>query len=43
MAYVDGYLIPVPKKNLAAYRKLAKAGSKVWIRPWRIGVSGVRR
>lgn len=31
MAYVDGFLIPVPKKNLAAYRKMAKLGSKVWI------------
>jgi len=28
--YVDGYLLPVPKKNLAAYRKLAKVGAKVW-------------
>ena len=29
-AYVDGFLLPVPKKNLEAYRKLAKLGSKVW-------------
>ncbi len=27
MAYVDGFVLPVPKKNLAAYRKMAtKAG-----------------
>ena len=30
MAYVDGYVLPVPKKNLAAYRKMAKLGAKVW-------------
>ncbi len=28
--YVDGFVIPVPKKNLAAYKKLAKLGAKVW-------------
>ena len=28
--YVDGYLLPVPKKNLAAYRKMAKVGAAVW-------------
>ena len=28
--YVDGYVVPVPKKNVAAYRKLAVLGSKVW-------------
>jgi uncharacterized protein YbaA (DUF1428 family) len=28
--YVDGFLIPVPKKKLAAYKKLAKLGAKVW-------------
>jgi uncharacterized protein YbaA (DUF1428 family) len=30
MAYVDGYVLPVPKKNLAAYMKMAKAASKVF-------------
>ena len=30
MAYVDGYVIPVPKKNLAAYMKMAKAASKIF-------------
>ena len=30
MAYVDGFLLPIPKKNLAAYRRMAKLGSKVW-------------
>ncbi len=28
--YVDGFVIPVPKKNVAAYRKIAKAAGKVW-------------
>lgn len=30
MAYVDGYLLPIPKKNLAAYKKMALMGAKVW-------------
>jgi uncharacterized protein YbaA (DUF1428 family) len=28
--YVDGFVIPLPKKNLAAYRRLAEQASKVW-------------
>jgi uncharacterized protein YbaA (DUF1428 family) len=31
MPYVDGFLLPVPKKNLAAYQKMAKAAGKVWM------------
>ncbi|MCC6574704.1 MAG: DUF1428 domain-containing protein [Planctomycetes bacterium] len=31
MAYVDGFLLPVPKKNLKAYAKMAKVGAKVWL------------
>ncbi len=30
MAYVDGFVLPVPKKNLDAYRKLAEIASTVW-------------
>jgi len=30
--YVDGFVFPVPKKNLAAYRKMASAGGKVWMK-----------
>lgn len=30
MRYVDGYVLPVAKKNLAAYRRLARASGKVW-------------
>lgn len=28
--YVDGFLIPVPKKNLAAYRRIATKAGKIW-------------
>ena len=29
--YVDGFVLPVPKKNRAAYVKMAKLGRKVWL------------
>jgi uncharacterized protein YbaA (DUF1428 family) len=29
MKYVDGFVVPVPKKNLAAYRAMAQKMSKV--------------
>jgi len=32
MTYVDGYVIPVPKKKLAAYKKMAQLGKKVWMK-----------
>lgn len=28
--YVDGFVVPVPKKHLGAYRKLARLAAKVW-------------
>ncbi|MEA2701336.1 MAG: hypothetical protein QOE22_45 [Candidatus Parcubacteria bacterium] len=28
--YVDGYVVAIPKKNLAAYRKMAQMGAKLW-------------
>lgn len=31
MAYVDGFVIPIPEKNVPAYRKIARKASKVWI------------
>jgi uncharacterized protein YbaA (DUF1428 family) len=31
MAYVDGFVIPVPKKKFAAYKKMARLGAKVWM------------
>jgi uncharacterized protein YbaA (DUF1428 family) len=30
MSYVDGFLLPVPKKNLEAYRRIARKAGKVW-------------
>ena len=30
MSYVDGYVLPVPTKHLAAYRRIATAAGKVW-------------
>lgn len=30
MGYVDGFVLPVPKKKLAAYRRMAKKASTVW-------------
>src|SRR5437762_2318608 len=30
MAYVDGFIVAVPRKNIAAYRKLAITCGKVW-------------
>lgn len=28
--YVDGFVLPVPKKNVAAYRRMATKAGKVW-------------
>ncbi len=28
--YVDGFIIPVPKKNLKAYLRMAKTSAKAW-------------
>jgi uncharacterized protein YbaA (DUF1428 family) len=30
MAYVDGFVVPVPKKKLQAYRSMARKAGKVW-------------
>ena len=30
MRYVDGFVLPVPKKNLQAYRRIAQKAGKVW-------------
>jgi uncharacterized protein YbaA (DUF1428 family) len=30
MRYVDGFVLPVPKKNVAAYRRMAQKAGKVW-------------
>ena len=28
--YVDGYVVPVPKKKMEAYRRMAQTAGKVW-------------
>jgi len=28
--YIDGFVLPVPKKNLPAYRRMAQKASKIW-------------
>jgi uncharacterized protein YbaA (DUF1428 family) len=30
MQYVDGFVVPVPKQNLQAYRRMARKAGKVW-------------
>jgi uncharacterized protein YbaA (DUF1428 family) len=30
MSYVDGYVLPVPKKNLQVYRRMAQKAGKIW-------------
>jgi len=30
MNYVDGYVLPVPKKNLSVYRQVAQKAGKIW-------------
>ena len=29
--YVDGFVIPIPKRNVEAYRRLAQRAGKVWL------------
>jgi uncharacterized protein YbaA (DUF1428 family) len=28
--YVDGFVLPVPKRNLDAYRRMARKAGKIW-------------
>jgi uncharacterized protein YbaA (DUF1428 family) len=28
--YVDGFILPVPKRNLNAYRRMARKAGKIW-------------
>jgi len=30
MRYVDGFVLPVPKKNLESYRRMAQKAGKMW-------------
>jgi len=29
-AYVDGFVLPIPRKNAAAYRRIASRAGKIW-------------
>ena len=31
MRYVDGFVIPIPKKNVKAYTKIAQKAGKIWM------------
>jgi uncharacterized protein YbaA (DUF1428 family) len=37
MAYVDGFIVPVPKKKIAAYKKLSRMAGKIWMEYGAIG------
>jgi len=30
--YVDGFIIPIPRKNIRAYKKMAQWGCRVWMK-----------
>lgn len=30
MKYVDGFVLPIPKKNVQAYRRIAQKAGKIW-------------
>lgn len=30
MRYVDGFVLPIPKKNVPAYRRMARKAGKIW-------------
>lgn len=30
MRYVDGYVVPIPKKKLQAYRRMAQKAGRIW-------------
>ncbi len=30
MRYIDGFVLPIPKKNLDAYRRLARKAGRIW-------------
>ncbi|HEY4134133.1 MAG TPA: DUF1428 domain-containing protein [Alphaproteobacteria bacterium] len=31
MQYVDGFVLPVPKKNVKAYQRMARQAGKIWM------------
>jgi uncharacterized protein YbaA (DUF1428 family) len=43
MKYVDGYVLPLPKKNLKAYLRMARMGYKMWKKYGALDYKGVHR
>src|SRR5688572_3608665 len=31
MSYVDGFIVPVPKRKVEAYRRIARVACRVWL------------
>jgi uncharacterized protein YbaA (DUF1428 family) len=31
MSYVDGFVVPVPRQQLAAYRRMARKAGRIWL------------
>lgn len=31
MPYTDGFVIPIPRRNLGAYRRMARKAGKIWM------------
>ena len=31
MAYIDGFVFPIPKRNVAAYRRIATKAGRIWL------------
>jgi uncharacterized protein YbaA (DUF1428 family) len=31
VSYIDGFVIPVPKKNVATYRRIASRAGRIWM------------
>ena len=41
MRYVDGYVLPVPKKSMAIYRRIALKAGKIWREHGALGTGSV--
>lgn len=37
MSYVDGFIIPIPTRNLATYKRMAALGAKLWMEHGALG------
>src|SRR5260221_291302 len=37
MSYVDGYVLPLPKKKIQAYRRIALKAGKIWMEHGALG------